>query len=181
MPAIITQVNRRGATNGLVARPTLGATAVDGSISRRRAVDGLHNVQLAALRPGGAIPDAFAEKPEGGPDPLLVALRVVAEADDGFDKGYLARLGGEGLFGLDAARGPLAAGMAGDELDGAAAGDLDVLVGGGVVLDFVVDAQAGAQRLVFSVWEAYQAQGLLGDDPPCSAVGKIASIAREIV
>jgi len=47
--------------------------------------------------------DAVAEKPEGRPDTLLVAGRVVAEADLAFDDGLFSWRGCEGGFGLDAA------------------------------------------------------------------------------
>jgi hypothetical protein len=47
------------------------------------------------------------------------------------------------LFGLDAGRGPFAVLADGHELDGAAARELVVGVGGGVGLEFVVDVEAG--------------------------------------
>lgn len=93
--------------------------------------------------------DGVAEHPEGGPEALLLGGGEVAEADGGFDEGGAVGGWGEGCLGFETARAPFAGGVfAGDELDGGTAGELDVLVGGGVGLEFVVGV--GAEGLL--VW-----------------------------
>ena len=87
--------------------------------------------------------DGVAEQPEGGPEALLLVGAVVAEADGRFELGEFAGVRGEGLLGLDAGGGPFAVLEARHELDGAAARELEVGVGGGVGLEFVVDVEAG--------------------------------------
>lgn len=115
MPSIIPHTNIAPNTIELVTNTTGRDVAVDGAVAREDAVDRLEDVDLAALRPGGAMPDRVAEHPEGRPEALLVGLRVVAEADLGFDHGPLAIRGREYIFGLEARRGPAAV-VQGDDL-----------------------------------------------------------------
>jgi hypothetical protein len=145
MPPIIGQLDRTPLPQGLVTRPAglVGPAAVRGAVGRRQAVDRLHDVQLAAQRPRRAVVDSVAEHPEGGPEALFLGGGVVAEAEGGFELGELARGRGEGVLGFDAGRGPFAVLVERDELDGVAARELEVGVGGGVGLEFVVDVEAG--------------------------------------
>lgn len=55
----------------LVADASGEDAAVRCAVSRELAVDLLEDVELAALRPAGAVVDGVAEHPEGGPDALL--------------------------------------------------------------------------------------------------------------
>lgn len=91
--------------HGLVAWPTQGyvAAAVDGAVARHQTVDGLHDVELAAVRPRGAVVDGVAEHPEGGPETALLEDGGVAEADGGFDEGGAVRRRGEGGLGFETA------------------------------------------------------------------------------
>lgn len=68
----------------------------------------------------------------------------IFEPDPGFDDGFHARLGSEGFFGFDAARGPLARGWvpARDDLESPVPRKLDVGVGGRIRLELVVSALA---------------------------------------
>lgn len=111
---------------------------------RLLAIDPLHDVQLAALGPGHAAAKGLPQHPEGGPDALLLRLRRVAEAELGREARDVARFGGVGRGGLDAGGGPCAGrGFARDDLQGARAGEAEVVGGGDVVLEFVVVADAG--------------------------------------
>lgn len=146
VPVVVEEGPGTAAAEGLVAGPAvLVGAAVDGAVGGRGAVDGLEDVDLAAEGPVGAVVDAVAEQPEGGPDALLGLLRVVAEADGGLEHGELAGARREGRLGLDAGRGPAArARLARHQLDGAAARDLDILVRRRVVLNLVVGLDAGS-------------------------------------
>lgn len=182
VPVVAAQADGAAAAVGLVARPAaVAVAAVRRAVRRRQAVDRLHDVQLAAQRPGRAAVDGVAEQPEGGPDALLLALRVVAEADGRLEERHLARGRREGRLGLDAGRGPGARGrLARDELDRVAARELEVLVGRGVGLDFVVRADAGKE---LDEGEGRRGGGegrcLLGDQVPPALVWSRAGATRE--
>ena len=145
MPAIIRQPDRPTPPLWLIARPPFFTnTAVGGAVGGRQAVDRLHDVELAAQGPLGAVVDGVAEHPEGGPEALALRGWVVAETDGRLEHGQLAACGCEGRLGLDACRRPFARfRLERDELDGPAAGNLEVLVGFGVGLDFAVCPDAG--------------------------------------
>lgn len=90
MPPVIGQSDGVGDTDGLVTGTSHGsavgvAAAVHGAVPLHLAVDGLHDVELAAARPGRAMVDGVAEHPEGGPETFLLGGGEVAEADGGFD------------------------------------------------------------------------------------------------
>jgi hypothetical protein len=129
--------NRAAKTRGLVADAPLGLAAMDGSMALRDTIHLFHDINLSTHRPIRAVPHGIAQKPEGGPQPLAVC--VGAHAEGGLDTHQLAGLGCEGVLGLDAARGPsTVVVLPGDQLEGLAAGQLDVAVGVGVLLALVV-------------------------------------------
>ena len=98
VPPVVGQGRLGSAADGLVARPAAHPATVQRAVGLGRAVDRLHDVDLAALGPGGAVAHAVAEEPKGGPHAFLVGLVVVAEAEDGLDGRDLAGLGGEGVL-----------------------------------------------------------------------------------
>lgn len=121
---------------GLVADTTGKHATMRRAVAGELAVDLLEDVEFTTLGPRGALVDAVAQHPEGRPDALL--LGVVSESDGSFHLHYLAGGRRECGAGLDAAGCPLAVVFPGNELDGAATGELDVPVGGGVDLYLVV-------------------------------------------
>lgn len=148
MKPAIRDPHRARLARRLVAHAPREPAAVRGAEARGQPVDGLEDVELAALRPRRAVVDAVAQHPKGRPHALLAGLAAVAEADGRLDLHDAAGRGHEGGAGLDAARGPEArGGAAGDELDGAAARDLEVGVGGCVDFYLVVgvDSRRGVK------------------------------------
>lgn len=130
--------DRLAETTGFVTDAAAELAAMDSAVTGQVAIDTLKDVELAACGPLGAVADSVAEHPEGGPHALLA--QGITSAQLGLDAHDAAGLGHPCLLGLDAARGPLAiVGLAGDELEGVAAGELDVGVGLGVFLQLVVD------------------------------------------
>lgn len=136
---------------------------MSGPVARQQAVDSLKNVEFAAVRPGGAIADRVTEQPEGGPDALLGAGVVGAEADLALGHGAAAGGRREGVLGLDPARSPGGAVEPGDELQRVAAAHLHVARVPRVHLELVVDAQVAR------------------DDVPPALVRRLARRARERV
>lgn len=142
--ALVRDADARAQARVPVVVVALGA-AVHGAVPRRRAVDRLEDVELAARRPrqrAGA--ERLREHPEGRPEPLLGRRGVAAEIDLGLGARDDARRGRPRPRGLDAARGPPVRGRGvgpRDELQRAAARELHVLAGGGVLLELGVHAE----------------------------------------
>lgn len=100
--------------------------------------------------------DDISQQPKCGPYALFVGCGVVAEADLSLDDRLFPLWRGEYVFGLDPSRGPLAyGGFQGNYLERAPAGYLDVSVGGGVILDFVVGMYPVIRCLELE-WEYYR-------------------------
>lgn len=132
---------------GLVANSAGENIAVSGAKAGKLTVDHLEDVELAALGPGGARADRVAQDPEGGPVTLFVADRVVAEPNRSLRAGHDAAGGREDEDGLYAARRPGAIVEQGDDLQGAAAREPQVLRGGGIHLQLVVYTQVAGDNV----------------------------------
>lgn len=144
MPAIVRDRNR--ALQALIGIVVVALVpTVRGAVPRQHPVNRLEDVQLAAVRPAlGARAVALGEQPKGGPEALLLAGRVRPEVDDGLDARDDPGRGRPRVDRLDAGRGPAVLSgrvRPGDDLEGAAPGELQVRAGRSVLLQFVVDAQ----------------------------------------
>lgn len=106
VPSVVCDGGASADTVELVADATGRDVAVDGAVACRPAVDCLENVDLTALGPWRAVADRVTEEPEGGPDALLVGLRVAAKADLGLDYGPPTVRGREDVLGLQTGRCP---------------------------------------------------------------------------
>lgn len=163
MPALVRHADRRADAVALVADTAGVLVAVHGSVACKLAVDDLHDVEFAAGRPACAVADGVAEHPEGRPDALLVLGGVAAEAEGRLDTGDLAVGRGEGVLGLDAARGPVVVVLPRHELERVAARELHVARVALVRLELVVDVELGV------------------DDVPVVLVGQRRALARKVV
>lgn len=166
VPAVVGDTSVATDTTTFVTDTAGVDVAVDGSKGGQLAADLLEDVDLTAAGPGDVVTDRVSQHPEGGPDALLLVGGGGAHAELGFDSGELVGLGGEGVLGLDTARGPSSLGATvppGNELEGLAAAELDVAALGRVRLPLVVDVHE------------------LVDDVPVVAVGLGATVSVEVV
>lgn len=174
VPVIVRHGGGALAAQGLLAASSRVHVAVDGGVGGRGAADLLHDVDLAALRPPGAVAERVAQHPKGGPDALLAALQVPAEPDAALDLHDAAGRGGPGVAGLDAARRPGPVGVAArHDLEGAAARDLHVFVGGRVHLVLVVgvDIEGDLPHVLVDRGAGGSREGLLKDELEALFVG----------
>lgn len=147
----------------LVTDTTGVDVTVSSTVAGELAIDGLEDIELTTAGPLDSMADRVTEHPEGRPDALLVARVVCAEADLSLGASQAAALGGEGVLGLDAARGVLAVLVPWYNLESVAAAQLDVVSAGAVVFQLAVDAQVA------------------GDEVPVVAVGRCAAAAGKVV
>lgn len=166
VPILVRDANGGTETGSLIADTAGVLVAVGGAIAGQTTVNSLHNIELTAGGPGGAVADGVTQRPPRGPDTLLVVGAVATEAQLGFDTGDLAWLGGPDVVGLETARSPAAANTVvapWDDLEGIASAELDVTAAGGVGLELAIDV------------------ALAVDDVPVSLVGGRAATAGEAV
>lgn len=129
VPPLVRDPDRGPDPRRLVADAARVDVAVDRAVPDELPVDRLHDVELAGGGPARAEPQGLAQQPERGPEPLLGARVVAAEAQLGLDARHAAVARRKDVLALDAARGPAVGGAAvapGDELEGVAARDLEV-------------------------------------------------------
>lgn len=126
VPAIVTETSAAADSAVLVADTAGRDVAVNSAVTGVYTVDGLEDVNLTALGPGGTVADRVTKKPEGGPDALLLRRRVVTEPDLGLNDGLVAIGGREHVFGLKTGRGPLSVAVLGHDLNRRSTGKLEV-------------------------------------------------------
>jgi hypothetical protein len=152
MPAIVGDCHSLAQTGRLVANTAWRGAAVGRAVARQDAVERLHDVELATLRPPGAVSNAVAHHPKGRPDALFVGLRVGSESDLGLHLHDLAGRGRETGNRLDTSRRPRARRrLARHELQRVTTAGLDVVVRRGVDLDFVVGVHTVGESLGVSL------------------------------
>lgn len=136
-------------SHGFIAGTTSLLVAVDGTMADAISVNLLEDIKLTAQRPLCAVADGITQHPESRPHALLV--RCGTHPQSSLNTEFLAIRRRPGLLCLDAAGGPLAIFLPGNELEGFATGELDIGVGGGVVLEFVVGVDVASDVPGFGV------------------------------
>ncbi len=108
VPALVRDPDAVSQPVVLVANTSRAHVAVERTVAGQLSVDGLEDVNLAALGPRGTLTDAIAEEPEGGPYALLITDAVAAEPDLCLQQRSLSRGRRQDIRALETARGPAA-------------------------------------------------------------------------
>lgn len=107
VPAVVGDSDGPADAAVLVADTAGSHIAVHRAVSRQLPVDHLEDIDLATLRPGGAVSDRVTQKPERRPDTLLLRGGVVSEPDLSLEKGPPAVRWREDVLGLQTGGCPL--------------------------------------------------------------------------